>query len=238
MKRSKVLIISLFILFLSGCSEFVMICSLNPFYLEKDITLVHELEGKWKANTLKSKKDAKDKNSSEWRQFDTTSYWKIEREISKEHVKTKKGKDSVFIKSLNYYMVSLISNKKDTALYRFRMTLFRINKALYADLMPVDNTELSKSLLASESYFSVHTLARVVVRKNLFSFSWLGAEYMKEMIEQKRVRVSYMWVKSANRLLLTGTPEQLTGMIERYADEPRFIDWNNQKAMLKLNRTK
>jgi len=27
-------------------------------------------------------------------------------------------------------------------------------------------------------------------------------------------------------------------MIERYADELRFIDWNNQKAMLKLNRTK
>jgi hypothetical protein len=239
MKRLKVLIISLFILSLAGCSDYYMICSLNPFYLDKDVTMVTAIVGKWKAIPLQQiTASGKKGDSPPWQQFDTTSCWKIERVISKETVKTKKGKDSVFYKPLNYYMVNLISTQKDTTFYKFRMVLFRINKALYADLMPVDNTGLSKSLLASESYFSVHTLARVVLRNNQFSFSWLGAEYMKEMIEKKRVRVSYMWVHSASRLLLTGTPEQLTGMIERYANEPRFIDWNNQKAMLKLNRIK
>jgi hypothetical protein len=61
---------------------------------------------------------------------------------------------------------------------------------------------------------------------------------MKGMIEKKRVRVNYKWVESAKRLLLTGTSEQLTGMMERYAGEPRFIDWENQQAMLQLNLIK
>jgi hypothetical protein len=49
------------------------------------------------------------------------------------------------------------------------------------------------------------------------------------------VRVNYRWVKDASRLLLVGSSEQLTGMIERFAGEPRFIDWDKQPAMLKLN---
>lgn len=238
MKRFKVLIIALFILSFSGCSDYVMICSLNPFFLDKDITLVSALEGKWKTKPFNSKQDIKDKNSCAWKQLDTTSFWRINRVIIKEVAKTKKGKDSVSYKPANYYMIELVSNRKDTIFYKFHMTLFHINKALYADLMPVDNTGLWKSLLASESYFPVHTLARVSLGNNQFSLSWLGADYMKEMIEKKRVRVSYKWVESAKRLLLTGSSEQLTGMIERYAQEPRFIDWNNQKAMLVLNRTK
>ena len=59
---------------------------------------------------------------------------------------------------------------------------------------------------------------------------------MKDMIEKKRVRVNCQWNDSESRLLLTGSPEQLTGMIDRYAGETRFIDWEDQSAMLKLNR--
>ena len=56
------------------------------------------------------------------------------------------------------------------------------------------------------------------------------------MIEKKRVRVNYRWVSSASRLLLTGSSEQLTGMIDHYADEARFIDWERQPARLVMNR--
>ena len=116
------------------------------------------------------------------------------------------------------------------------MVIFKVNEAFYADFMPIDNTGLENSRFAAESYFRIHTLARLVFRNQHPEFSWLGAEYTKEMIESKRVRVSYRWVNDAGRLLLTGSPEQLTGVIDRYAGEPRFIDWENQKAQLKLNR--
>jgi hypothetical protein len=59
---------------------------------------------------------------------------------------------------------------------------------------------------------------------------------MKGMIENKRVRVKYRYVPDAGRLLLTASSEELTEMIDRYANEKRFIDWEDQPAMLKLNR--
>lgn len=230
------------ILLLSGCTDFFMICSLNPFYLDKNITLVPEMEGAWSASPLlikttqNSRKDGKNDENDVWKLTDTTSVWEIERRISKETVKTTRGKDSVTYKPLNFYTVKLIGTSADSSLYQFKMVLFRVNKDLYADFMPIENSGLEKSRIAIESYFRIHTLARIVIRDQQPEFSWLGAEYMKGMIEEKRVRVSYRWVSDAGRLLLTGSSEQLTGLIERYAREPRFIDWADQPAMLKLNR--
>jgi hypothetical protein len=231
------LILMLFILLVSGCTDFFMICSLNPFYLDKNVTLVPEIEGRWGALPLRNSANSKDEKNV-WNQMDTTSVWKIERRIARDSYKNKNGKDSVVFRPMDYYHVTLISSDTDTTKYSFKMVLFRIKNVLYADFMPMDKTGLENSRLASENYFSIHTLARLVIRNNQPELSWLGAEYMKEMIENKRVRVSYRWVSDARRLLLTGSSEQLTGMIDRYADQTRFIDWDLQPAKLKLNRIK
>ena len=242
MKRPKTIILIGIILLLTGCTDFFMICSLNPFYLEKDVRLMPEIEGRWTALPLRikqgknGKKEEKKDSKEVWKMTDTTSVWKIERRISKETKKTPQGKDTVIYKPLDFYTVQMVGTSADSSLYQFKMVLFKVNKQLYADFMPIDNTGLDKSRMAIESYFRIHTLARVSIHDHQTDFSWLGAEYMKEMIEKKRVRLNYRWTDSANRLLLTGSPEQLTGMIERYAGEPLFIDWENQPAMLKLNR--
>jgi hypothetical protein len=242
MKRKKILLLFGIFILMTGCTDFFMICSLNPFYLDKNITLLPEIEGRWTALPLREKlgKDLKTevkKDSKEvWRMMDTTSVWKIDRRIATETKKTSRGKDSVVYTPLNFYVVQMVGTTTDSTVYQFKMVLFTINKQLYADFIPIDNTGLDKSRMAIENYFRIHTLARVVMRDHQPEFSWLGAEYMKEMIEKKRVRVNYTWNDSSGRLLLTGNPEQLTGMIERYAGEPHFIDWENQPAMLKLNR--
>jgi hypothetical protein len=97
---------------------------------------------------------------------------------------------------------------------------------------------LENSRFATESYFKVHTLARVTIRNKQLVVSWLGPGCVKNMIENKHVRVNFKWVASSSRMLLTGKSEQLTAMIDRYASESRFIDWENQSAMLTLNRIK
>ncbi len=224
------------ILLLTGCTDFFMICSLNPFYLEKNIILSPEMEGRWSGLPIYSAVYNDANGHDVWTQMDTTAVWTIERVISKETLKTKLGKDSVVFNPLDHYQVRLQSSLNDSTAYQFKMVLFKVDQGIYADFMPSDNTGLGRSRLATESYYKIHTLARIELSGNQCRISWLGAEYMKEMIEKKRVRVNYRWTESANRLLLTGSPEQLTGMIERYAGEPRFIDWENQPAMLKLNR--
>jgi hypothetical protein len=236
MKLRKLLIVSGILLFISGCTDFCMICSLNPFYLEKNITLSQEIEGNWSVHPIRCKKDSTDKASSHWEAVDTTSIWRINQFISEEKVKTKKGKDSIVFKPQNWYVVKLTGNCTDTARYQFHLTVFRINGVLYGDFCPRELTAIKDSRMAKENYFTVHTLARIQVRNKQLLVSWLGAEYMKSMIEEKRVRIKYRWVPDAGRLLLTASSQDLTEMIERYADQKRFVDWNDQLAMLHLNR--
>ena len=213
MKLRKLLLVFGIILFISGCSDFIMICSLNPFYLEQNITLSPEIEGNWTAHPIQSQKDSTDKNSSLWEEADTTSIWRIKRFISEEKVKTKKGKDSTVFKPQNFYVVKLTGNNPDSAQYQFHLALFRINGVLYGDFSPRETAAIKDSRMAKENYFTVHTLARIQVRNKQLFVSWLGSDYMKSMIENKRVRIKYRYVPDAGRLLLTASSKELTEMI-------------------------
>jgi len=237
MKLRKLLLVFGIILFISGCTDFMMICSLNPFYLEKNVTLATEIEGNWTALPIHAKSDSTSKDSkSIWELADTTSVWQIKQFVSEEKIKTKQGKDSTVFKPQKHYVVKLFGNNPDSAQYQFRLVLFRINGALYGDFSPREISAIQKSRMARENYFTVHTLARITAQNKQLKISWLGAEYMKSMIEDKRVRIKYRWVEDAKRLLLTASSKELTDMIERYAGQKRFIDWDDQPAMLRLNR--
>ncbi len=237
MKLRKLLIVTGIILFISGCSDFFMICSLNQFYLDKNVILNPAIEGNWTAQPIRARSDSTSKDKENvWELADTTSIWNIRQFISEEKIKTKRGTDSTVFKPQNHYVVKLIGNHPDSVQYQFRLVLFRVNDVLYADFSPRETKALQKSRFSRESYFTVHTLARISVRKKQLNVSWLGSDYMKSMIENKRVRIKYRWVDDAKRLLLTASSKELTNMIERYADQKRFIDWEDQPAMLKLSR--
>jgi hypothetical protein len=233
MKRKKLFLITGLMLLFYGCDTFYMICSLNPFYIEKNIILLPQIEGPWTPKAVKPKNDSA--SSSEWKHADTTSLWTIKRHITKRVVKDKQGVDSTTYQPENFYIARL-SNPSDSIDYKFTVVLFRVKDRLYADFIPYDTWDLLKSRLADNSFFKVHTLARITLNNNQVELSWLGADCMKEMIENKRVRVNYQWVKQANEFLLTASPGDLTSMIERYADQPRFINWESQKARLMLTR--
>lgn len=233
MKR-KLLPITVLLLIFIGCDNFYMICSLNPFYIEKNILLEKRIEGSWMTKPILSKTDSGSKSNSDiWGIADTTSIWTIRQFISKYVVKNKRGEDSTTLKPENYYIAKLV-RQTDSSIYEFKVVLFQVKDGLYADFIPNNKEGLMKSKLATNSFFEVHTLARCTFNNNQMQLSWLGADCMKEMIEKKRVRVNYQWVKEVNRFVLTATPKELTGMIERYADQSRFIDWENQKAKLSL----
>lgn len=233
MKTKKLLIILGILIFISGCSDFIMICSLNPFYVEENIAMIPEVEGKWSVEALQSKKDSTEKNSSNWELADTISTWQIRRYIIEEKVKTARGKDSTVFKPQKSYLVKLV-NAQDSDYYQYKMVLFKVNQALYADFCPDELPPLEKSRMAKENTFPVHTLAKITIQNKQLKISWLGADYMKTMIEEKRVRIKYRYVPDAKRLMLTASSGDLTEMIEKYAHQKRFIDWNDQPAMLQL----
>lgn len=235
MNLKKLLIISGILLFISSCTDFLMICSLNPFYLEKDIVLATAIEGKWHARELKAKSDADNQNNSKWQLADT-SFWQVRQFVYPELTKTKQGKDTTISRAQKYYIVQLLDATNDSAQYQFKLVLFRINNSLYGDFCPYEMPAIKNSRIAKENYLIVHTLARIDIKNNQLFISWLGSEYVKDMIERKRVRIKYRYVHYVDRLLLTASSEELTQMIEKYGHQTRFIDWEAQPGKLKLTR--
>jgi len=225
------------LLLVIGCNNYYMICSLNPFYVERNVIVLPAVEGSWLAKPPEQppKTSADSSNSKIWGVADTTSTWTIKRVISKETAKTKKGVDSITYKPENFYNAKLVRTS-DSVVYEFKVVLFNVKKGLYADFIPNAKESMMKSKLASGSFFEVHTLARVTLVGQKMNLSWLGADCMKEMIEKKRVRVNYQWVKETGRFLLIATSSDLTEMLERYADQSRFINWDTQQARLNLTR--
>jgi hypothetical protein len=234
MKKSKTITVAVLIFLLWGCNDFFMVCSINPYYIEKNIVLDPTLEGTWLSSPVNPVNASNDK-SVVWKEADTTLTWKIERYISRDVYKDRFGKDSVSIKPQNYYMVKLQPPGSDSASYQFKMVLFKIKGNIYADFMPVTNFAMEHSRMVKENFLLMHTLARINTEGKSHIFSWLSEQTMKEMIESKHVRARYLYSRSVERLMLTGSSDQLTEMIERHASEKRFISWDEQPAIMKIN---
>jgi len=210
-----------------------MICSLNPFYIAENVVVLPDFEGNWKVKTFHQPLISDTGQIQEfWRNYDTTMVWNIKLGKSQKTDESAKEKMTENPESSIFYDLILKDEFSDSIFFSIRMVLFQVEQSLYADFTPQENEGLSKSRIVFENYFPVHTLAKVFKTEQGFRLSWLGAENMKEMIEDKRARVSYKWIQGTNRLLLTGSSKQLTDMIKRYAGDPRFIDWEKQPALL------
>lgn len=231
MKIKKLLLLLFIFFFIAGCGNYLMICSLNPFYLEKNITLAEEIVGNWNAKPIKYKSD-----DLLWKIADSTCIWNIQRTTSREQITTKTGTIDGDLE--RFYIVKLTGNTPDTTIYQFKLVLFWVNKVLYSDFTPINNSAIQNSQMAKDNYLPVHTLARIRIEKNELNVSWLDYETMRKMIEEKRVRIKTRWIEDINRLVLTASSADLTAMIERYGSEKRFIDWDNQPAIMKLTPSK
>ena len=125
MKRKKLLFITGLLLLLIGCDSYYLICSLNPFYTEKNITLKVQIEGSWTVKPARPKKDSGSPDNSDiWGLADTTSTWTIKRAFSKWVVKDKLGVDSTTFKPENYYIAKLTRSSDSIDWYFF---LYRLN---------------------------------------------------------------------------------------------------------------
>ena len=105
MLKRKLIPLTVLLLLFIGCDSYYLICSLNPFYLEKNIVLETRIEGSWLVKPILSGNES---SSSTWGLADTTSTWNIKQFFSKWVVKSKKGVDSTTFKPENYLMSHFI----------------------------------------------------------------------------------------------------------------------------------
>ncbi len=240
--KTRFSIITIFsILIVSACNSNFIVCSLYPFYIPQNIVNNDHIEGLWKAEIFDESELPAEiiDNSSTfynyyWGVMDTLCKWSIKRFAYETKYGTHSGKDSIGYLPGNYYVVQLIGNNSYTALYKFKLVLFRVKGELYGDFTPFETDGLKNSLLANSLYLKVHTLAKIDLKGKKMRISFLSNDTMQALIGLKHARIKHRLIGETNRLTLTATSNELTTMIEKYGKSPRFINWDRQSTMLKL----
>jgi len=194
-KVSIILAFTFLIIFLSGC-----LSTLHPIFTEKDLAYDPRLIGTWKTD------GTGDKNRAVITNLSTESSIDLPGNISS--IK-QKG-----------YLISY-QDRNGTTSERYIAFLARIGKHLYFDYYPADKKEDRKI----DDFFAVHfvkmhTSYRVEILKDgSFELTQLDEGYVRRLIEEKKIRISYEKDADDNTVITASTKE-LQQYLLKYGDEP------------------
>lgn len=116
----------------------------------------------------------------------------------------------------------------------FRIHLVKIGLSTYVDFFP--DPEAGKSLIETLTinfdenfynahWFPVHTFGKIVIRKNQFDLRMFDPDYLKKLIEQKRIRIKHE--KTADDILLTASTKELQKFVAKYGDDSQLYGWTS-----------
>lgn len=186
---------ALLLIFLSSC-----LTTLHPIFTEKDLAYDPKLIGVWNTENQGNKGRV------------------IISNLSTENSLELPGNISA-IKQRGYFICYLDSNGKTSEQYI--AFLARIGKHLYFDYYPTDKKEDRKL----DEFFGVHfvrmhTSYRVEILKNGgFELSQLDGSYVKNLIDEKKIRISHE-TDADDNTIITASTKELQQYLVKYGDEP------------------
>ncbi len=199
MKTRTVFLIIITFSFLLGSC---LVRSIHPFYKESDVTFRQDLIGTWL-----------DQDSSVW-------------EFSQRKVSTKlMGPDEAD----NSYRVRLLDpagKEKDSW---FVVNLFILDGKSYLDFSPYTEENIGDNF-ASWHFIPSHSVARVeFFGEENAAFFWYDQEWLNELFEQNRVRISHEKMATDNSIsdesyILTASTEELQRFLVKYGDEINIFE--------------
>lgn len=205
-KVSIILAFTFLIIFLSGC-----LTTLHPIFTEKDLTYDPKLIGTWKTDSTGNKQRAVITN------------------LSTENSIALPGNISA-IKQKGY----LISyqDKNGTTSERYIAFLARIGKHLYFDFYPADKKEGQKlDEFFGVHFIKMHTSYRVEISQDgSFELSQLDGSYVKNLIDEKKIRISHE-TDADDNTVITASTQELQQYLLKYGDEPSA--YRSEKTIFK-----
>lgn len=171
--------------------------SLHPFYKESDIEFRPELLGTWI-----------DQDSSMW-EFSERYY-----------SETFMGKEQ---KDNSYKVVLRDPSGKEKDSW-FIVTLFKIKNATYLDFEPYIEDNVGDNLAAFH-FVPSHSVARAEFYSDgNFAFFWYDEEWLNELFEQNRVKISHETIqqeksKAMTAYVLTASTGELQKFLIKYGEE-------------------
>ena len=173
-----------------------LVKSLHPFYTEKDRFFRQELVGKWM-----------DQDSMIWTFSKTT--------ISEFMGEAKEDES---------YEVVLEDPSGEEKESWFRVNLFALNGATYLDFEPHVDVNIGDHFAAMH-FVPTHSVARVdFFGEGNFSFVWYDEEWLNELFEQNRIKISHEVINTQNSLydqsyILTADTRELQKFLLKYGEE-------------------
>ena len=186
---------ALLLIFLSGC-----LTTIHPIFTEKDLAYDSKLIGAWDTENEGKKGKVTINN------------------LATENSVELPGNISV-IKQKGYFIIYQDENGKVSDQYI--AFLARIGKHLYFDYFPADK----KGDRKLDEFFGVHfvrmhTSYRVEILKDgSFELTQLDEGYVRRLIEEKKIRISYEKDADDNTVITASTKE-LQQYLLKYGDEP------------------
>jgi len=197
---------ALLLIFLSSC-----LTTLHPIFTEKDLAYDPKLIGVW--NTENEGKKGKVMISN----------------LATENSVELPGNISA-IKQKGYFIIYQDENGKVSDQYI--AFLARIGKHLYFDYFPADKKEDRKL----DEFFGVHfvrmhTSYRVEILKDgSFELSQLDGSYVKNLIDEKKIRISHE-TDADDNTVITASTKELQQYLLKYGDEPSA--YRSEKTIFK-----
>jgi len=199
----------MFVFLVTAFMTSCLVSSLHPFFKPEDKFYDTAMEGYWM--------DA------------DSAIWTIVPKIASKQFMGEEIHDSTYV--ITYY-----EDEDDISI--LNGTLFELNGINYVDFIPDPDADHCMSDMTSYHYIPVHTLARVQYCKDSILLYWYGDEWLNDLFEQNRIRISHETVSSPgyDRHVLTAETDELQKFIKKYANDPKTLK-DLQKIFVEGNDT-
>ena len=165
-----------------------LVKSLHPFYNESDVIFLESLCGTWL-----------DQDSTEWH-FKQDS-------ASKQFMSPPEAQ--------NNYMVKL--KEDDDQFSHFKVHLFKIKSKYYLDFFPLIEQNIGDDW-ATNHFVPTHSIARLeIFGENNVAFFWYDNEWLKELFDERKVKISHEKLDNDDYVLTAKTAE-LQKFIYKYGE--------------------
>ncbi len=103
------------------------------------------------------------------------------------------------------------------------VNLTKIGDHTYMDFKPLATEPRAREGLFSFNYIYGHTFARYQMDEGRLILEFIDGQYIKDLIEKKRIRLKHEVIDNED-IVLTASTEELRAFILKYEDDERLFD--------------
>ncbi|MCA0131785.1 hypothetical protein [Winogradskyella alexanderae] len=217
MRKLRSIVVIGLLFMLSSC----IVKSIRPFYLKEHVKFNEKLIGNWTTG----------KNST-WQITSFKESWEKDNEgnlILKEEDK------EAFESYKEAYIINYTSSEKEAL---FLAMPFMVDEHLFLDFTPFDFEDSGINGLAAQHLLKTHSAAFVDFQEDgSIKFKWLDESVLKNLIDQKKIKIKHEKTGIDEDFILTASSEELYKFLKKFMASDIEKKWDKDviKTLIPAN---